>query len=73
MSKSKEPIKPQSKLLKKTIELYENRPISITNEIISEKTGLGYPWICGFRNSEEVGVVKIETLYKFLSGKELEV
>lgn len=63
----------ESKLFKKTIELYKNRSIQLTNEVIAEKTGLGYVWLTTFCNTEDPGVCRIETLYNFLSQKRLEV
>ena len=62
----------KSKLFMKTLELYENRSIKLTNEIIADKTGIGYPWIIKFAKMDEPSVDRLEVMYEFLSGKELQ-
>lgn len=63
----------KSKLLEKTIELYNSRSRLLTNEKIAEDTGLNYNWLITFTSKEEPGVGRIEALYEYLSGKKLEV
>lgn len=64
-----------SKLLNKTIKLLQETDIPL-NTIVRE-TNLTYPWLTRLRGQYDAkaspAVDKIETLYEFLSGKQLEV
>lgn len=63
------------RLHKKTLELLHNRPRTMTYEYIAEQTGLTFWWIQYFakQKDKDPGVNKVETLYVFLSGRELDL
>lgn len=64
----------KSRLLDKTLELFKDRPRSMTFEDISKETGLPIGWLGTLgqgRNGHSV--TRIETLYTYLSGKELDL
>ena len=56
-----------------TLDLLKNRPRTITFKIISEETGLSDGWLREFVSGrkKELGVVKVERLYTFLSKKQI--
>ena len=62
-------------LLERTKYLLENRPRTLHLEKIAQETGLGMSWLKMLSAGRIVnpGVTHIETLYVFLSGKELDV
>ncbi len=64
----------ESLLFIKTVELYKNRPRKLKVKTIAKATGLGEAWLNNFvNNGSEPSVVKIETLYNYLSSKKLKV
>lgn len=64
-----------TRLHERTLELVTNRPRDLTYEVIAEATGLDADWINAFRNGriKDPGVSKVEKLYTFLSGRELDI
>ena len=55
-----------------TFDLLRHRPASITLKQVAEETGLSLPWVKLFHlrgNKCSASIDKVETLYKYLSGK----
>lgn len=63
------------RLLKTTLHLYRERPRTKTLDIIARDTGLAREWLINFGGeaSHDPGVRKVETLYVYLTGKQLEL
>lgn len=66
---------PRSKLYVRTLELLRNRPRSQTLAVVSQDTGLPKEWLIAIISRPETspGVDRIEVLYEYLSGKQLQV
>lgn len=64
-----------SSLRDRTIMLLRNRDSSLTLEKISNETGLTKRWLENFIGNtvDDPGVLKVETLYVFLTGTVLEL
>lgn len=64
-----------SQLLKQTRKLWSARDADLTFKQVSRFTGLTQSWLKHFdsNRSEAPAVDKIETLYRYLSGKELKL
>lgn len=62
-----------SRLLEQTRELLDNRPKGVTFKRIAEETQLSMSWLSHFAadNCDDPGVIKIETLWRYLSKREL--
>jgi hypothetical protein len=60
-----------SALLRRTRDLYRNRPADLTPAKIAKDTGIKASWLndFGWSRSPDPGVIKVETLYLYLSGK----
>lgn len=66
----------RSKLHSRTLELLRDHPGTILE--VAEATGLNYHWLVSFRRTGageggDPGVSRVEKLYVYLSGKELDV
>jgi predicted transcriptional regulator len=68
-------IKTESLLYEKTYILLQNRTVKIQFKDISEKTGVPEGWIKAFNagKMKNPSVVRVEKLYAFLTGSELNV
>lgn len=66
---------PGTKLREKTLYLLRNRPSTINLKDVAEGSGLTESWIKSFHlgNLKHPSVVHIETLYEFLTKKQLKV
>jgi hypothetical protein len=64
-----------SNLLEATKKLYDKKPNSVSIKIISRHTGLTIGWLKDFARmkSPNPGVVWVEELYRYLSGKEVDL
>jgi len=63
--------KRQGTLLKRTIELWYNRPIHIRIATISKKTKLSEAWLKALPYRKDPSVNKVEKLYNYLSDTPL--
>jgi transcriptional regulator with XRE-family HTH domain len=65
----------QKSLTKKTLELYRQRPRSMTKDRLAEELGISPSWVDQWSR----GIIKnpsadrIQAIYEFLSGKKLEL
>lgn len=64
-----------SKLHAKARELLANRPVHLTYGQIAQATGVTKRWLTHFAKGDfpEPSVVKVEKLYEYLTGTELQV
>lgn len=64
-----------SRLNDYTLHLLKNRPRHITYAHIAEQTGLGRDWLQEYSRSrfDSPGVKQVETLYRYLTGHDLDV
>lgn len=65
----------QMSLVTRTKELMKERPRHLTIAVISSKTGLTVGWLQSFSatGEKDPGANRVQTLYEFLTGKQLEV
>lgn len=65
----------KSRLRDKVLELLENRPHRTTLKDIADGAGVKEPWLkrLAAGNIGEPGVCKIEAVYAFLTGKNIDV
>lgn len=68
-------VKFESTLIKKTRELLQNRPRTVSYAMIADDTGLTLRWIQEFATNTDAdyGACRVEQLYIYLSGKQLAV
>jgi hypothetical protein len=66
---------PTSILLTQTRELLRQRPKELSFKRIAGETGLNMSWISHFSvcDYDDPGVKKVETLWRYLTGKELQL
>lgn len=65
----------RSRLYERTIYLLRNRPITKTLKIISVETNLPEGWLLSILNKPYImpAVDRVEILYEYLSGKQLDI
>ena len=68
-------IKTESKLYEKAIFLLQNRNVKVQFKDIEKATGVPEGWIKAFNSGKmkNPSVVRVEKLYSFLSGNELNI
>jgi hypothetical protein len=66
---------PSSKLLAETLRLWAERDKQVSLQAIASVTGLSVRWLYHFdrQASKAPAVDKVECLYNFLSGKQIEL